>query len=81
MPRVGPAMNSMMSKSTNEKVTIWNATASKRVPVLDALDMTVPFRDIDAARARLERSKAKSKRILRAFATKVPAGSIRKRIK
>lgn len=71
----------MVTKPGGQKVSIWNATASKRVPVLDALDVNAPFRGKAAALARLERSRAKSKNVVRAFATKVHVASIRKPVK
>jgi hypothetical protein len=75
-------MNVMVSKLVqNDKATIWNSAASLRVPALDALDMTVPFRGQAAARLRVELAKARSKKMLRAFGSRQPTQSLRKLVK
>lgn len=63
------------------KFTIWTAPASAEPTVLDQLDMRAPLTGESEARERVARAKVKREVMLRYFAPRPVAASLRKLLK
>ncbi|TMQ02573.1 MAG: hypothetical protein E6J90_16150 [Deltaproteobacteria bacterium] len=70
-----------MKTASQEKFTIWTASASPDVPLLDKLDMRAPLTGVRSAKERAAKAKAKMKTMLAFYASRSSAESLRKLVK